>query len=236
MIQSITTPMSQACVAAARGTDIPIVFSAVTDPVKGQLVDSWDKPGGNVTGVSDWMDVEAQIALILEVLPKVRKLGVLFNPGEINAQVQVDEMKKAAKKLGLEKVVEASVPTTSDAFAAAKSIVGRVDALWLPTDSTTISAMAAISKICQEYDIPLFGSDVSQVPQGQIAAKGINMYDLGIEAGKVAARVLRGENPANIPIRKAEMTRLWVYPQMAEKMGVKIPKEVLDKATKIITD
>jgi ABC-type uncharacterized transport system substrate-binding protein len=132
MIQSITTPMSQACVAAARGTDIPIVFSAVTDPVKGQLVDSWDKPGGNVTGVSDWMDVEAQIALILEVLPKVRKLGVLFNPGEINAQVQVDEMKKAAKKLGLEKVVEASVPTTSDAFAAAKSIVGRVDARSLP--------------------------------------------------------------------------------------------------------
>jgi putative ABC transport system substrate-binding protein len=182
------------------------------------------------------MDVESQISLILDIMSNVQRIGVLYNPGEINSQVQVAELKKAAKNLGIKKVVEGSVPSTSDALVAAKSLVGRADAIWIPTDSTTVSALEAISKICQEYDLPLFGSDVNMVPRGVIAAKGLNMYDLGKDAGRIAARVLRNEKPANIPIMRAEMNDLWVDPKMAEDMGIKIPKEVLDKATKIITN
>jgi len=234
MILAITTPISQACVAAAKNTDIPIVFNSVTDPVAAGIVASWEKPGGLVTGASDWMDVEHQVRLMKEIYPSVKKVGVIFNAGEVNSQVQVGELKKAVAKLGIEKVVEANVATTADVLLTTKSLVGRVDAIWFPTDNVVVAALEAVVKVCEDNQIPLFGSDPNQVQRGVIACSGVSMYDVGRESGKMAARILNGEKPADIPVTKGVMSELAVNPSAARRMGVTIPETVMAKATEVV--
>ena len=236
IIIAVTTPSAQAAVAAAKGTDIPVVFMAVTAPVKAGLVKSWENPGLNVTGVSDRMDVPAQAALIKEFLPNARKIGTIYNSGEVNSQVQVKELKAASKGLGFE-IIEANVSATPELIPAAKSLVGRVDAVFLPTDNIIGAGLEAVSKVCEDNDLPLFGADVNQVPRGEIAALGIRYYEHGILAAKMAASILKGEKKASqIPVSGSEMDLLWVYPAAAKRMGVTIPQHILDKANKIVED
>jgi putative ABC transport system substrate-binding protein len=234
LILAIATPSAQACVQAAKGTKIPIVFGSVTDPVAAGLVDSWDKPGDDVTGISDWADVTTQIQLILDIVPNVKKLGVVYNAGEVNSVVQVNELKSAAPNLGITSVVEATAPTTADVLTAAQSLVGRVDAIWVPTDNTVVAAFEAVVKTCEDNEIPLFAADTATVVRGAIGTPGIDYYELGKECGQVAARILRGANPADIPVVKVQMTQLYLNPTAAQRMGVTIPQSVLDKATNIV--
>jgi putative ABC transport system substrate-binding protein len=232
LIFSIATPTAQACVAAAEGTDIPIVFAAVTDPVVAGLVDSWEKPGGNVTGASDWADVEAQVKLGMDIYP-AKKLGVVYNAGEVNSVVQVDELKKVAASLGIEEIVEATAASTADVLAAATSLVGRVDAIWEPSDNTVAAAIEAVVKVCEENKIPLFASDIDMAKGGAISGLGLDYEVNGTAAGKLAARILGGEDPANIPVGMTPMTIVYLSPPAAERMGVTIPPEVLATATEI---
>jgi putative ABC transport system substrate-binding protein len=234
MIQSISTMMSQAAYNAAKGTDIPIVFSGVTDPLKARLIESWEKPGGNVTGVSDWVEIGPQVKVFVEILPTLRRLGVLYNPGEVNAVSQLNDLKAVAPSHGIKEIVEAAVPTTGEAMTATQSLVGKVDAIWIPQDTTTNSAATAIAKICENNKIPFFGSHPTQVKDGIIVAMGLDMYVNGKEAGMVAARILRGEKPGNIAVKRAELSDMHVNPAAAKRMGITIPKSVMDRATKII--
>jgi putative ABC transport system substrate-binding protein len=232
LIFSIATPTTQACVAAVEGTDIPIVFAAVTDPVEAGLVESWEKPGGNVTGASDWADVETQVKLGMDISP-AKKLGVVYNAGEVNSVVQIDELKKVASSLGIEEIVEATAASTADVLAAATSLVGRVDAIWEPSDNTVAAAIDAVVKVCEENKIPLFGSDIDMARGGAISGLGLDYYVNGTTAGELAARVLGGEDPANIPVGMTPMTIIYLSPVAAERMGVTIPPEVLATATEI---
>jgi len=234
LILSIATPTTQACAEATKDTGIPVVFGAMTDPVAAGVVESWDNPGGNVTGISDWADVGTQVALVIEIVPGVKTLGTIYNAGEVNSTVQIDELKKAAPGLGITSIVEATAATTADVMTAAQSLVGRVDAIWVPTDNTAVSAFEAIVKICEDNSIPLFAADTATVERGAIGTPGIDYYFLGTESGKVAARVLRGEDPATIAVQKCDMTDLYLNPSAAERMGVTIPQAVLDKATDIV--
>ena len=219
--------------AAVEGTDIPVVFAAVTDPVAAGLVESWEKPGGNVTGASDWADVGLQVKLGMDIYP-AKKLGVVYNAGEVNSVVQIDELKKVAASLGIEEIVEATAASTADVLAAATSLVGRgVDAIWEPSDNTVAAAIDAVVKVCEENKIPLFASDIDMAKGGAISGLGLDYYVNGTEAGKLAARVLGGEDPANIPIGMTPMTIIYLSPAAAERMGVTIPQEVLDTATEI---
>lgn len=236
LILSIATPTTQACVQAAKGTGIPVIFGAMTDPVAAGVVDSWEKPGGNVTGISDWADVGTQIQLVIDIVPGVKKLGTVYNAGEVNSVVQIEELKKAAPGLGIEKVVEANVATTADVMAAAQSLVGRVDAIWVPTDNTVVSAFEAVVKVCEDNQIPLFAADTATVERGAIGTPGIDYYFLGRESGKLAARVLRGENPGDISVKKCAMTDLYLNPSAAARLGVTIPQSVLDRATDIVEE
>ena len=232
LIFSIATPTTQACAAAVEGTDIPIVFAALTDPVAAGVVDSWEKPGGNVTGASDWADVEAQVKLGMDIYP-AKKLGVVYNAGEVNSVVQVDELKKVASGLGIEEIVEATVATTADVLAAATSLVDRVDAIWEPSDNTVAAAIDAVVSVCEENKIPLFASDIGMAKAGAISGLGLDYYVNGTEAGKIAARILGGESPANIAVSTCPMTIVYLSPPAAERMGVTIPPEVLATATEI---
>ena len=236
MILAIATPTAQACVTAVEGTDIPIVFGSVTDPVAAELINSWENPGGNTTGISDWADVPTQVQLVLDIVPGVKKLGTIYNAGEVNSKVQIDELKKAISGLGIDEVVEATAATTADVLAAAQSLVDRVDAIWIPTDNTVVSAFEAVVGICETNKIPLFAADTATVERGAIGTPGIDYYQLGIECGEVAVRILNGADPANIAAKKVEMTDLFLNPAAAERMGVTIPQSVLDKATQIIEE
>ncbi|MDD4984791.1 MAG: ABC transporter substrate-binding protein [Dehalococcoidales bacterium] len=236
LILAIATPTAQASVEAAQGTDIPIVFGSVTDPVAAGLVDGWDSPGGNVTGISDWADIATQIQLLLDICPECKKLGTVYNAGEVNSKVQIDELKEIAPGLGIESIVEATVAASADVLAAAQSLVGRVDAIWIPTDNTVVSGFEAVVKACEDNQIPLFAADTATVERGAIGTPGIDYYVLGQECGKIAARILRGEDPADIPVKKVPMTDLYLNPAAAERLGVTIPQSVLDRATEIVTE
>lgn len=234
LILAIATPTAQACVNAVKDTDIPVVFGSVTDPVEAGLVDSWDEPGGQVTGVSDWADVKSQIELILDIVPQVKKIGVIYNSGETNSKVQVNELKSIAPNLGIDKVVEANAATTADVMAAAQSLMGRVDAVWVPTDNTVVSAFDAVVKVCEDNQVPAFAADTATVERGAIGTPGIDYYLLGREDGKIAAQIINGTSPADIPVRKVPMTNLILNPKAAERMGVTIPDSVLDRASKVV--
>ena len=236
LIYSISTPSTQACVAAAEGTNIPIIFGAMTDPVSAKVVSSWDKPGGNCTGASDWAEADPQLKIIKEVLPNLKVVGTVYNAGETNSVVQVGEFKKAAPKFGIEKVIEATAATTADVHAAANSLGGRIECMWIGTDSTAVSAIGSIIKVCEEKKIMLYSTDKSQVPKGAVVSLGLSYYELGRESGKMAAKVLGGAKPADMPVIKAPLTDLWINTAAAERMGVTIPESVLKRATKIFKE
>jgi putative ABC transport system substrate-binding protein len=233
LLFSIATPITQACASAVEGTDIPVIFAAVTDPVTAGFADSWDKPGGQVTGASDWADVGAQVQLGMDIHPAAR-LGVIYNAGEVNSVVQIDELKKVKSSLNITEIVEATAATTADVYAAAQSLVGRVDAIWVPADNTAAGAMGSVVQVCEDNDIPLFGSDISSIAKGGcISGQGLDYYVNGQEAGKLAARVLEGEDPAEISISTTPMTIIYLCPAAAERMGTTIPQAVLDTATEV---
>jgi len=232
LIFSIATPTTQACASAVQGTDIPVVFGAVTDPVAGGFAESWERPGGQVTGASDWADVEAQVKLGMDIHP-AQRLGVIYNAGEVNSVVQINELKKVKASLNITEIVEATAASTADVHAAAMSLVGRVDAIWVPSDNTVAAAIQSVVAVCEEYDIPLFASDVDMARSGAISGLGLDYYVNGKTAGQLAARVLKGENPGDIPIATTPMTIVYLCPAAAEKMGVTIPEAVLATATEV---
>jgi putative ABC transport system substrate-binding protein len=189
-----------------------------------------------VTGVSDWADVSAQVELIKDIVPDVTALGVVYNAGETNSKVQVEELGKVAPDYGIKRVVKASVASSADVMTAAQSLMGRVDAVWVPTDNTVVSAFEAVVKVCEDSNVPLFAADTATVKRGAIGTPGIDYYRLGREDGKLAARILRGEDPGEIPVKRMEMTKLHLNPAAAERMGVSIPEPVLERATRIVRE
>jgi len=232
LIYGIATPVTQACASAVNGTDIPVVFAAVTDPVAAGFAANWTVPGGQVTGASDWADVGAQVKLGMDIHPAAR-LGVIYNAGEPNSVVQINELKKVQSSLNITDIVEATAASTAEVNAAAMSLVGRVDAIWEPSDNTVATAIASVVAVCEEHKIPLFASDVGMASEGAISGLGLNYTVNGQTAAKLAARVLRGENPANIPISMTPMTIVYLCPAAAERMGVTIPQAVLATATEV---
>ena len=146
----------------------------------------------------------------------------------------MDELENAAPEFGITDIFEATVAGTTEVITAAQSLMGRVDAIWIPTDNTVGTALEAVVKVCEDNGVPVFIANPSHVGRGVVAAIGIDPYFLGREAGKIAARVLRGENPADIPVKKCPLSDLRVDLLAAEKMGVTVPQSVLDRATEIV--
>jgi len=236
LIFSIATPITQACASAVEGTDIPVIFAAVTDPVTAGFAESWEEPGGQVTGASDWADVGAQVKLGMDIYPASR-LGVIYNAGEVNSVVQIDELNKVKSSLNITDIVPATVATTADVYAAAMSLVGRVDAIWVPSDNTVAGAIQSVVAVCEDNDIPLFGSDISSIAKGGcISGQGLDYYVNGEEAAKLAALVLEGEDPAEIPISTTPMTIIYLCQTAAERMGTTIPQAILDTATEVCAE
>jgi len=231
VIVPISTPSAQAVAAATR--DIPVVFTAVTDPVAAQLVKSLDKPGANITGLSDLSPVAAHIALIREILPAAKRLGVLYNPGEPNSVVLVKLLKEEGAKAGFS-VVEASVPKSSDAQPAVRSLVGKADAVYVPLDNTVVSALESVVAVGRQAKLPVFSADTDSVTRGAAASIGFDYLQVGRQTGAIVVRILKGEKPGDIPVTFATGTDLVVNPKSAAAMGLTLPDSVLKRATKTV--
>lgn len=228
VIVPIATPSAQAVVAATR--DIPVVFTAASDPVGSQLVKTMEKPGGNVTGVSDMSPVVDHVALIKEIFPDIKKIGYLYNSGETNSISSLAALKEAAAKENIE-IVESAATKSSEVKGAAQALVGRADVMYVPTDNTIVSALESAVTVAEEAQLPLFTADTDSVSRGAMAALGFNYYDVGKQTGEVVVRILKGEKPGDIDVEIAKGTDLVVNLNAAKKMGVELPQAVIDRAT-----
>lgn len=231
VIVPISTPSAQAVVAAT--SEIPVVFTAVTDPLEAKLVENRERPGGNVTGISDLSPINKHLALIKRVTPEASRVGVPYNPGEANAVSLLALLKSLAPDFGLA-IVEAAAPRSGDVLAAAQSLVGRVDVIYVPTDNTVVSALEAVIRVGIDNQIPVYAGDTDSVPRGAIAALGFNYYDVGRQTGRMVLRVLKGEHPGNIAVEGIETTELHLNPKAAEQMGVSIPADLLAEARTVV--
>jgi putative ABC transport system substrate-binding protein len=231
VIVPISTPSAQAVVAGTK--DIAVVFTAVTDPLGAKLVSNMDKPGGNVTGMSDLSPIAKHLDLIKEITPGAKKIGVPYNPGEANSVTLLKLLQEHAGAKGME-IVEAPATKSADVLQAAQSLVGKADAIYIPTDNTIVSALEAVIKVGVDSKLPVFAGDTDSVPRGAIAALGFNYYDVGRQTGQIVVRILKGEKPGDIPVQGVEIMELFVNPAMAEKMGVKIPDAVVARAKEVV--
>lgn len=231
IIVPISTPSAQAVVAATK--DIPIVFTAVTDPLGAQLVSSLEKPGANVTGLSDLSPLQDHIDLMKEITPNVKNIGVVYNPGEANSVTLIAVLKELAGPAGLT-IVESPATKSGEVQQATRALVGKVDAIYIPTDNTVVSALEGAIAVAEENKIPLYAGDTDSVKRGAIATIGFNYHDIGLQTAKVVARVLSGEKPGDIAVTNATGTDLFVNPGAAAKMGVTIPEAVVKRANTVV--
>lgn len=231
VIVAVATPSAQAVVAATR--DIPVVFSAVTDPVAAKLVKGWEASGTNVTGVSDMSPLNKHVDLIRQVVPTAKRIGVVYSPGEANSVVLVDGLKKAAAAAGLT-VVESAAARTVDVPSAAQSLVGKVDVFYAPTDNNVTSAFEGLAKVADQAHVPIIAADTDMVRRGAVAALGLNYYDLGRQTGKLVVRILKGEAPGKMPTETSQTLELEVNKSAARRQGATLSAELLQAAKKVI--
>lgn len=227
LICAVATPAAQ--VVANATQDIPIVATAVTDYEAAKLIKSNAKPETNVTGTSDMNLVEAQLDLILKLVPATKTVGVIYNSSEINSQVQVDLLKGFAKDRKVE-IKEATVNNVNDIQQAARSLIGNVEAIYVPTDNVLASAMPALAMVTEEAKLPVVsGWDDAN----GIATIAIDYYKLGVQTGEMAADILSGKaKPQDMPIQTQNEFTVIVNEANAKKIGLTIPKEILDKVAK----
>lgn len=232
LILSITTPSSQ--VLAQKIKKTPILFTGVTDPVSAGLVKSLMHPGANVTGMTDLSPVKRQVALIKEFMPEIKRLGTIYNAGEANSVVLTSLLKQICKENGV-KVEEATIANSSGVYQAAKSLVGKCDAIYIPLDNTVVSGLEALIKVCRRNKLPVFSADTDSVERGTVAALAIDYYRMGLQTADMAARILLGEkNPGDMPVESLQNLQLYVNADAAKKMGVSIPAAVRERADKVI--
>lgn len=232
LVFSISTPSSQACAEALDGTGTPLVFGAITDPVAAGLVENFEEPGRYITGSADVWPIGAQLDLLLRVLPNVQRLGVAFNPGETNAVASMKMLEDEATQRNIE-LITVPVASSGEVPAAISSLVGRVDALYIPADNTVISALGAVVAISERSGTPLMPGDTSNVEVGGFGTIGHSYRNVGAVSGAIAARILNGESPETIPVQVSEVREYYFNLRSAKATGVKIPEELLKSAEKV---
>lgn len=230
----IATPTSQALANTLKG--IPIVFSAVTDPVKAGLVPSLHQGGKSVTGVSDMTPVKQQIQLLLRI-KKVKRLGHIYTSSEENAVVLAGIVKQACKELGIE-YVETTVSKSAEVKQAVQAIIHRVDALYISTDNTVVSALSAVADVAMKNRVPIMSADPSSAETYPVlAAWGFDYYKMGRATGRLVAEILRGKKPAQIPTRfmtKTSDIDLLINLDVARKLGLTVPKDIVKSANQLV--
>jgi len=228
LVVSIATPTSQAAVQVFKDTSVPVVFSAVTDPVGAGLTGY-----PNVTGTSDMIDVTSDLALLKELVPGLTKVGMVYNPGEANSAILTDMAKDAGGDLGLE-IVAAAAENTAAVPLAAQSLIGRVQAIYVTTDNTVVSALESVVDVAKSQGIPLLVADPSSLERGALVCTGFDYYDHGRMTGELVLKILQGASPADLPVEYQKGTQVWLNLDMAGEMGFSFPQAIEEKATGLL--
>ncbi|MEE6273976.1 ABC transporter substrate-binding protein [Georgenia wangjunii] len=230
LILAIATPTAQATAQAI--TDVPILITAVTDPLEAGLVDSWESPGGNLTGTSDLNPVDEQLGLLEDLAPDAESLGIVYSSGEVNSEIQVELAREAAAGLGLE-VEVATVTNSGEVQQAADSL--DVDAFYVPTDNTVVSALESLIQVAETKQVPVIAAEGDSVERGALATYGLDYEQLGYQTGEMAVRILtEGADPAEMPIETQTELQLILNSAAAGRMGVEIPQALLDDADSVL--
>lgn len=228
LILAIATPSAQAI--AQSIVDTPVLFTSVTDPVSAQLVDSLDAPGSNLTGTTDMNPVEEQIKLVKQFTPKAKSIGIIYSSGEVNSEVQVKLAKTIAESEGLS-VKETTITNSAEVQQAAQDLAGTVDAIYVPTDNTVVSAFASVVQAAEDAKIPLIAGEADSVAHGALATYGIDYTTLGYQTGQMAIKILtEGADPATMPVESQTEYELTVNKTTLEAIGVTLPDALKDTA------
>jgi putative ABC transport system substrate-binding protein len=236
MIVAIATPTAQAVAQALRKAphmqQTPFLFTAITDPLAAGLVSDLDRPGKNITGVSDRLPLDQHIGMVRRFYPDLKRLGVLYNAGEANSKATVAGIRTIGKERGFV-VVDATVSKSSDVYQATQSLIGKVDAVFVPTDNTVVSALESAIKVCIQHQMTLFCADVDSVKRGAVAAMGFDYYQHGRQTGAMAERIFGGADPGTMPVEAQQTLQLHLNLKFAHQMGVQVPPAILETADKI---
>lgn len=233
LIAAIATPMAQSAFGATKNTDIPVIYTAVTDPIKAELAKADGSSNGNTTGTSDKLPVEEQVKMIRKILPDAKTIGIMYSTSEVNSLSAIEEYKALAPDYGFE-IVESGISTTADIPLAADSLLEKVDCINNLTDNTVVSALPIILDKASKKNIPVFGSEIEQVKIGCLASMGLDYFDLGKQTGKMAAQVLDGEKEASeINFEIIEEFAFYGNKAVADNLGISFPEELVSSAKEI---
>lgn len=230
LVLAIATPTAQATAQVI--SDVPVLITAVTDPEEAGLVDSWEEPGGNVSGTSDLNPVAEQLELLTDISPDAESVGIVYNSGEVNSEIQVDLAEDAADDLGLS-IEVATVTNSGEVQQAAESL--DVDAFYVPTDNTVVSALESILQVAESKSLPVIAAEGDSVERGSLATYGIDYEQLGYQTGEMAIQILQEDaDPASMPIETQTELELMINTGAAERMGIEIPDDVLERADTVV--
>lgn len=232
LIAAISTPAAQAMANATN--KIPIICTAIADFENAKLMKSEKQPDSNVTGTHDRGPLDKQVALIKEIQPNIKKLGIIYNSSEINSVIQAQKLKDACKPLGID-VIELTVNSVNDVQQVAEGFLGgKVDAFFVPTDNIIASSIPTLMAVANKEKIPVYGAEQGHVKSGVLASESISFYDIGHRAGEMAAEILKGNKTVkDFPVEGADKSKLYINKNEMDTLGIKIPQSVLDRAVMV---
>ncbi|MFD2178299.1 ABC transporter substrate binding protein [Veronia pacifica] len=231
VLVGIATPSAQALAAATK--NIPIVFTAVTDPIGARLLTDMNKPSGNITGLSDLSPVFQHVALAKEVLPEMKTIGVIYNPGEANSVSLLALLKQAAAKYDLN-VVEGTALRSADVQSAAQIVASKSDAIYALTDNTMGTALDSVVAVSNQAGIPVIAADTGFTERGALVGLGFDYYQIGLETAEYVADILDGKSPNELPAKVATGSDLFINKKAAQILKMQLPDSVVQRATKVI--
>lgn len=232
LICAIATPAAQAAYTSAK-SEIPVIYTAVTDPVAAEVADEDGNPVGEITGTSDKLPVESQLKMIREILPDAKTIGIMYTTSEVNSISAIEEYKEKAGDYGFE-IETVGVSTTADISLAAEEILSKVDCLTNLTDNTVVNSLPTILDKANKKNIPVFGSEIEQVKIGCLAAEGLDYIALGKQTGAMAAKVLKGEAKASeLKVETITESSLYLNTEVAENLGIDISADTKERATEV---
>lgn len=217
LVLGIATPAAQALSMASK--DVPVTFTAVTDPLSAKLVESFKKPGGNTTGTTDMAPTKKRIALLRKVMPNVKKVGIMYTTNERNSEVQVKEAQEEFKKEGIE-VVTKGISSTNDVQDTTRSLMNQTQVLYMPTDNLIDSSITLVTDLSKEMKIPVYAANADLVDKGALFSYGPNFEELGRQTARQAVRILKGEKVSTISVESPENLTVKVNHEMAKRLGI----------------
>ena len=236
LICGIATPMAQSAYGVAKKANIPVIYTAVTDPVAAELAGADGTPVGEITGTSDTLPVKQQLEMIRAMLPDAKTIGIMYTTSEVNSISTIAQYKEAAPEYGFE-IVETGISATADVPLAADSLLGKVDCVTNLTDNTVVASLPVILDKAAKKNIPVFGSEIEQVKIGCLAAMGLDYVQLGKQTGAMAAKVLKGEAKASeMNYEVIAEAAFYGNEKVAENLGLTIPEDLADTAAEIFTE